>query len=183
MEIVNGNLYAHNTYGSGSWWLRQNGTWVSTTAPSSGSSSSGGPYVLTNQNSGLALDVQYAATTAGTPVWQWPANGGRAQNWQITPTGDGYYYLTNPNSGMDLNVPGASTTPGVTLIIWPHTPGAANAEWAITSNGDGTFTLTNRNSGLDLDDQGGGTTAGTPVQQWPSNGTAAQKWKIPGFSP
>jgi hypothetical protein len=36
MEIVNGSLYAHNTYGAGSWWLRQNGTWVNVgpTAPS-----------------------------------------------------------------------------------------------------------------------------------------------------
>jgi len=57
-----------------------------------------------------------------------------------------------------------------------------NAEWAITDNGDGTFTITNRNSGLDMDDQWSGTANGTPVQQWPSNGTAAQKWRIPGFN-
>jgi hypothetical protein len=144
--------------------------------------SSGGSYVLTNQDSSLALDVQYAGTTAGTPVWQYTPNGTVAQNWQITPTGDGFYYLTNPNSGMDLNVPGASTSPGTTLIIWTHTPGATNAEWSITHNSDGTFTLINRNSGLALDDQWGGTAVGTPVQQWTPNGTGAQKWSIPGFS-
>jgi hypothetical protein len=110
-------------------------------------------------------------------------NGTGAQSWQLNPTGDGYYYLTNTHSGMDLNVPGASTSPGVQLIIWPHTPGATNAQWKITSTGDGYFYLTNRNSGLDLDVRGAGTAAGTPVQQWPANGTGAQKWKIPGFTP
>ncbi|HVR82749.1 MAG TPA: RICIN domain-containing protein [Planctomycetota bacterium] len=139
-------------------------------------------YGLTNQNGGMALDVQYSGTTAGTPVWGYTPNGSSAQTWQISPTGDGYYYLTNPNSGMDLNVPGASTQAGVQLIIWTHTPGATNAEWAIRQNSDGTFTLINRNSGLVLDVQGGGTAAGTPVVQSTPTGATSQEWAIPGLT-
>jgi hypothetical protein len=138
--------------------------------------------VITNQNSGMALDVQGAGTDPGTIVWQYTPNGGVAQNWQITPVGDGNYYVTNPNSGMDLNVAGASMDPGAQLIIWPRTPGALNAEWQITSNPNGTFTLTSAQSGLVLDVQGGSTDSGTPVVQMPANGSASQEWNIPGFA-
>jgi hypothetical protein len=55
MEIVNGSLYAHNTYGAGGWYLRQNGTWVNTgtTAPSSPSLSPDGSVIYAGQGGSL----------------------------------------------------------------------------------------------------------------------------------
>lgn len=38
-------------------------------------------YTVQNVNSGLMLDVQWGSTSAGAPIWQWPANGGAAQKW------------------------------------------------------------------------------------------------------
>jgi hypothetical protein len=38
---------------------------------------------ILNENSKKCLDVQWNNQVAGTPVWQWPCNGGDAQTWRI----------------------------------------------------------------------------------------------------
>src|SRR5438067_1213798 len=50
---------------------------------------SGSVYVLTNPNSGKALDVTGAGTADGTNVEIWTKNGTAAQNWQINKNADG----------------------------------------------------------------------------------------------
>ncbi len=62
-----------------------------------------GGYEITNQNSGMQLDVAGgpAATmdVDGSGVLQWPYWGGTNEIWQVTPTGDGYYEIQPVNSG------------------------------------------------------------------------------------
>jgi beta-glucanase (GH16 family) len=190
LAISNGNLYAFNQV-DGHWWLRQNDTWVDFgTAPppfpaSSPPLPSGSGLTLTNQASGMDLNVLEASKASWAEVIQWPHTPGATNaQWQLTPTGDGYYYITNVNSGMDLNVPEASTAAWTTLIQYPHTPGATNAEWKITSTGAGSFYVTNRNSGMDLNDPEASTSAGTQMIQYPHTpGATNAEWLIPGFTP
>jgi hypothetical protein len=152
-----------------------------------GTSSGGGSgsYVLTNQYSGMDLNVLGASTAAEAQVIQWPHTlGATSAQWRLSPTGDGYYYITNVNSGMDLNVPKASTSADTGLIQYPHTPGAANAEWKITATGSGSFYVTNRNSGMDVNDPHASTSAGTQMVQYPHTpGASNAEWQIPGFTP
>ena len=71
------------------------GTWsAGASLPSSG------VHVLTNQNSGMAMDVAGASTAAGALVIQWPANGGTNQEWTLQPTGGNIFTVRNVNSGM-----------------------------------------------------------------------------------
>ncbi|WP_204026682.1 RICIN domain-containing protein, partial [Micromonospora andamanensis] len=50
-------------------------------------------YVLTNRNSGKALDVYNQATSDGARITQWARNDGNWQQWQFVDSGGGYYRL------------------------------------------------------------------------------------------
>ncbi|WP_283658009.1 RICIN domain-containing protein [Paenibacillus sp. RC343] len=43
----------------------------------------GGYLVLVNRNSGLTMDVNQGAVTAGAAVNQWADNGGSNQQWNL----------------------------------------------------------------------------------------------------
>ena len=45
-----------------------------------------GIYTLISKNSGLALDVDACATTAGANVQQWQWLGGDCQRWRLQPS-------------------------------------------------------------------------------------------------
>lgn len=48
-------------------------------------------YVITNVNSGKAIDVSGSRTADKTKIQQWSRNGAKAQKWFIRSSGDGYY--------------------------------------------------------------------------------------------
>lgn len=130
-----------------------------------------GTYTLTNAGSGQLMDASGAGTADGTPVIQWPANGGTNQHWTLTATGDGYYTVTGAAGGKALDLPYQTTWPGTQLQLW--TPnGGTNQQWLIAPSDNGTYTLESRRSG----DRVG--TSGAPVVQQPASGTTAQQWRL-----
>ena len=46
-----------------------------------------GTYELVNHNSGDLIDASGGATADGTPIVQWPANGGANQQWSLVKVG------------------------------------------------------------------------------------------------
>jgi hypothetical protein len=152
------------------------GTWsASASLPPSGTR------VLTNQNSGMAMDVAGASKTAGALVIQWPANGGANQEWTLQPVSGNVFTVHNANSGLCLDVPGSSATEGVQLDQGTCN-GRAGQEWAFEAVGsyqsasDADFVLASMNSGMTAEVKGNSTASHAQVDQWPSNGGANQVW-------
>lgn len=94
-----------------------------------------GYVTLTSVDSGKMLDVQWGATTGGTPIWLWSANGGNAQQWQIQYTGNfpygDYYKIVSRQSGLvlDLN----SSTPAIgTGVIQNAYNGNSTQHWVVS---------------------------------------------------
>jgi hypothetical protein len=136
---------------------------------------SGATYVVRNDNSGKALDVEAAGTGDGTNVHQWTYGGGENQQWVVTDLDNGYYKLEAAHSGKALDVEAAGTGDGANVHQWTY-GGGENQQWAIDANGDGTYTLTARHSGKVLEVEGGSTDDGANVQQWTDAGAANQRW-------
>jgi len=144
----------------------------------------GNCYTIEEVESGLLLDVQYAGTSPGTRVWQYPGNGTAAQLWQMISTGDGdgSFYLQSKLSGLVLDIQYASDANGAPLQVWTLNGTAAqkfysNTVTPVVSNGSHTL-ATALNTSLALDVQWAGTTAGTPLWLYTGNGTNAQKFQF-----
>jgi len=112
-----------------------------------------GTYTVTKGAGTLVWDDPGFATSAGTNVVLWPANGGRNQEWTFTAVGNGYYTITNESNGLVLDDPGSSKVSGQKLIQWTSN-GGTNQHWLLTNSGSG-YTITNRSSALLVDDAAG----------------------------
>ncbi|MDH6575979.1 RICIN domain-containing protein [Kitasatospora sp. MAP5-34] len=136
-----------------------------------------GTYRLVNANSGQLLDASDQGTADGTPLIQWPSNGGANQQWQLKSTGDGYYTITGVASGKALDVPNASAVPGTQLDLWA-TNGGSNQQWLVVPSGGGRYTLEARSDGQLVDVSGASLTLGAKVIQWPADQGANQNWQL-----
>ncbi|MFI1363962.1 RICIN domain-containing protein [Streptomyces griseochromogenes] len=136
-----------------------------------------GTYNLVNVNSGMLLDAADEGTSDGTPIIQWPANGGANQKWTLTANADGYYTITNVGSDKTLDVPAETMLPGTQLDLWGAN-GGTNQQWAVTPSTNGAYTIESRNSGHLVDVSGASTSQNTPVIQWNPNGGSNQQWKL-----
>jgi phospholipase C len=90
------------------------------------------PYNLTRA-SGMRLDVQYAGTAIGTPLWQYPPNETEAQRFRFEDAGDGFVYIrTLAGLYVTVNAPsGASAGTGAALSLkqdLKHEPGSQGAQ-------------------------------------------------------
>jgi hypothetical protein len=134
-----------------------------------------GNHQIVNGNSGLALEVDLAATTNGASVSQWVWNGGAAQQWALSNLGNGYYEIINEKSGLVLEVTGASSASHAAINqgIWN---GGNSQQWAISNLTNDFYQILNRNSGLTLEVSSFSTNNGGYVDQWPWNGGANQEW-------
>jgi beta-galactosidase len=132
-------------------------------------------YQLVNRNSGKALDVNGASTTAGAITVQETISSGYDEQWSLMATGS-YYYIVNRNSGLVLDVNGASKTAGASVIQWTNN-GGTNQQWSLTATGS-YYYIVNRNSGMVLDVNGASTANGGTVIQWTNNGGTNQQWSL-----
>ncbi|AEW98041.1 Glycoside hydrolase family 59 [Streptantibioticus cattleyicolor NRRL 8057 = DSM 46488] len=136
-----------------------------------------GTYRLVSRNSGQVLDAKGAGTADGTPVIQWPDNGGANQEWRLTATGDGYYTLTGVGSGKALDVPDHTTVAGTQLDL--RTPDGTTAQqWLVVPARDGYYTVESRDTAELADVDGAATTQGASVIQWPADGGTNQQWQL-----
>ncbi|MFC9916525.1 glycoside hydrolase family 27 protein [Streptomyces sp. NPDC127197] len=121
---------------------------------------------LRGTGSGRCLDVDLAATAAGTKTLIWDCHTAANQLWTTWAGGEIRVY-----GDKCLDASGQGTTNGTPVIIWPCN-GQNNQKWTVGSDGS----IRNVHAGLCLDVNGAGTANGTPVILWTCNGQNNQKW-------
>ncbi|HEX3622267.1 MAG TPA: RICIN domain-containing protein [Acidimicrobiales bacterium] len=128
-------------------------------------------------HTGKNLDINFVSLDRGAQAIQWPANGGKNQQWRFIPVGPNVYNIQVQHSGMMLDVEGASKDPGARVIQWPAN-GGVNQQWKLVPVGTtGAFNFVAQHSGLVLDVAGVSRDDGAPIIQWPANGGLNQQWK------
>ena len=147
---------------------------------------SDGTYVITNINSGLALDVAGALKTDGTNVQQYPViNNDNAQRWYVCDGGNGLYYLKCKCSGKYLDVKSSGRANGTNVHQWGYNNGTPNQKFYLVPYGEiGTITTkiadgyyvirASANNAYALDCQGNKTSNNTNIQLYSSYQGPAQ---------
>jgi hypothetical protein len=136
-----------------------------------------GTYKLVSQKSGLALDASGGGTANGTPLVQWPYNGGNNQRWTLASLGSGQYRLTGVASGRTINVEGASLNNGAGVILYDWR-NENNAKFTLVNNGMGYYSLRFVHSGKAMTVLGASTAAGASIIQYDYNGGWNARWRF-----
>ena len=147
-------------------WLQ----WV----PASKPNNIAGLHVITNQQTGMAIDS--AGTFGnGNSVIQWGANGGQNQRWLLSQNSDSSWNIVSTSTWQALDS-GGSTTQNATAIQWqPSRDG--NQRWWIDQQSNGNYKIWNQATSLALDSSSS-TENGYPLTQWDWNGGAQQLWVL-----
>ena len=121
---------------------------------------------LRGTGSGRCLDVDRAATAAGSATLIWDCHTAANQLWTTWAGGEIRVY-----GDKCLDASNQGTTDGTRVVIWPCN-GQNNQKWTRQTDGS----IRNVHAGLCLDAQQAGTANGTPVVLWTCNGQNNQKW-------
>ncbi|MEU9044836.1 ricin-type beta-trefoil lectin domain protein [Kitasatospora sp. NPDC048343] len=121
---------------------------------------------LRGTGSGRCLDVDRAATTAGTTALIWDCHTAANQLWTTWAGGEIRVY-----GDKCLDASNQGTTDGTKVVIWPCN-GQDNQKWTVQTDGS----IRNVHAGLCLDADHAGTVDGTPVILWTCTGQNNQKW-------
>lgn len=143
---------------------------------SSGAGPAAGTYEISNDNSGLAMEVNGWSTSDGGIVDQWSWGDNQAnQEWTLSYLNNGLYQLTNVNSSKVLDAVNKGTTDGTKMQQWSNLSGS-NQEYVIRQTPDGYYLLVNSNAGLAVEVPGFSDSNGTQLDLWGINGGSNQKW-------
>ncbi|OUD04272.1 glycoside hydrolase family 27 protein [Streptomyces swartbergensis] len=121
---------------------------------------------LRGGGSGRCLDVDGAATAAGSKTLLWDCHTAANQLWTTWAGGEIRVY-----GDKCLDASGQGTTNGTPVVIWPCN-GQNNQKWTMRADGS----IRNVHAGLCLDANEAGSANGTPVILWTCNGQNNQKW-------
>ena len=143
---------------------------------------SDGSYVITNVNSGKALDVLNAVPGNSAVVQQYEPNGTAAQRWFIRDANPGYY-LQSALGNWVLDLAGAATANGTAIALYE--PNGTNAQRFLLSSVDAGIPVNTTvkiasaiNGNLVMDIVGGATGNNVAVQLYGWNDTDAQKYRF-----
>lgn len=143
---------------------------------------SDGSYVITNVNSGKALDVLNAVPGNSAVVQQYEPNGSAAQRWFIRDANPGYY-LQSALGNWVLDLAGAATANGTAIALYE--PNGTNAQRFLLSSVDVGIPVNTTvkiasaiNNKLVMDIAGGATANKVAVQLYGWNDTDAQKYRF-----
>jgi predicted alpha-1,6-mannanase (GH76 family) len=139
-----------------------------------------GTYIVTNVNSGMAIDDPGSSKTDGKDMQQYTVNNGTNQQWNVTNLGNNVITLTNVSSGQLLDVAAASRSNGALVDQYPSNNGN-NQKWQVLYLGGGVYTLTSINSGLALDVKGASKSTGAAIDQYPYETNTWQQWKFTSY--
>jgi lysophospholipase L1-like esterase len=134
-------------------------------------------YVITNEHSGLAVDIQARSTTNGAQAVLWTRNDAANQQFRFVDAGGGYYRIEARHSGLVLDVNAKSTANGADIVQWSSN-GGTNQQWQLNEQSNGSYEIVNRNSGKALDNWEGATEPGSRVSQYDRTGSAVQRWRL-----
>lgn len=137
-------------------------------------------YVVTVQNTSLALDIAGGTMASGTNVRIHTANGTEAQRWMFVPMPEfesgGIYELRSLlKTSMAVDV--ASDTQGANVQLMAADD-SNSQKFYLTEEDEDHWSILNVSSGMYVDVKGGASAVGTNVQQWPDNDGRAQRWLI-----
>lgn len=143
---------------------------------------SDGSYVITNVNSGKALDVLNAVPGNSAVVQQYEPNGTAAQRWFIRDANPGYY-LQSALGNWVLDLAGAATANGTAIALYE--PNGTNAQRFLLSSVNAGIPVNTTvkiasaiNSNLVMDIAGGATGNNVAVQLYGWNDTDARKYRF-----
>lgn len=143
---------------------------------------SDGSYVITNVNSGKALDVLNAMPGNSAVVQQYELNGSAAQRWFIRDANPGYY-LQSALGNWVLDLAGAATANGTAIALYE--PNGTNAQRFLLSSADAGIPINTTvkiasaiNNKLVMDIAGGATANKVAVQLYGWNDNDAQKYRF-----
>ncbi|KAI1273924.1 glycoside hydrolase family 76 protein [Xylaria sp. FL0933] len=132
-----------------------------------------GIHIITNQDTGLAIDSG-GTFGNGNSVIQWGPNGGKSQQWQLTQNSDTSWNIVSLDTWQALDCPGGSNEQNLAMVQW-HPNRGSNQRWWIDQQSDGSYKIWNQQSSLALDGASS-TNNGAPLVQWGWNGGSQQRW-------
>ena len=141
---------------------------------------SGNIYYIKNKNSGLYLQVENNASSAGANVIQSKGTGAVGQRWILEQNNrTGYYRLhpaTDMTGGISLDVVNGSSAPGTNIQIYTNN-GLSAQNFSLIPSGDG-YAICTEVSGFSscLDVLNFSKDSGANVIEYPNNGTDNQIW-------
>jgi hypothetical protein len=147
-------------------------------ASSAGADVASGEFYLTNNPTGLCMDVAGGVAVPGAMVRSWTCNYSSAQNWYYD-----YSYSTVRFSADDdycLDIWQGGTSEGTPVDLWPCT-NAANQLWTFFELPDGTLLLQNPATGLCLNVPGQNPNEGQQLWLWNCYPDPMQSWNIHYF--
>ena len=143
---------------------------------------SDGSYVITNVNSGKALDVLNAMPGNFAVVQQYEPNGSAAQRWFIRNANPGYY-LQSALGNWVLDLAGAATANGTAIALYE--PNGTNAQRFLLSSVDTGIPVNTTvkiasavNNNLVMDVVNASTANAVAIQLYGWNDTDAQKYRF-----
>ena len=144
------------------WWV-----------PASQPSDVGGLHVITNSQTGMAIDSM-GTFGSGESVNQWQTTGSLNQRWLLSQNSDTSWNIISTSTWQALDCPGGQTTDDLGMIQWQPTRNS-NQRWWIDEQSDGTYKIWNQESQKVLDGASA-TNNGAALVQWDWNGGAQQRW-------
>ncbi|HEY1670196.1 MAG TPA: arabinofuranosidase catalytic domain-containing protein [Trebonia sp.] len=136
----------------------------------------GAQYVISNVNSGTAVQPDNCATANGTRTELWTSGATGCQKWTFTSAGNGHYIITNVSSGTVLDSVNCGILDGTLTDLWAPL-GNSCQEWDVTPAG-GHYTISNVGNGMVLDALDCETANGTVVRQWAQLDNTCQQWDL-----
>jgi len=143
----------------------------------------GTPFNIVNQNSGLCIGASAQGTANGTVLQMYTCANGTyssqlSQEWSFTSASSGFYEIADANATAETwNVVGNGTTSGSLMQIWSYS-GNANEEFDPESLANGYYRFVGQGSGLCLDVPGNSTANSVQLDIYTCNGTTAQAFKL-----
>jgi len=143
-----------------------------------GGSIADGTYKIIARHSGLAMEVQGAATGNGSQIDQYTYFGNNHQRWTVTNRGNNQYSIIGVQSGRAIDISNASTANGTKVQLYDYW-GGSNQKFTFTATSGGYYRITPTHAtGSCLDVAGVSTSPGALVHLWTYGGGNNQQWAL-----
>lgn len=135
----------------------------------------GSTYIVSNQKSGLALNIPGNTPVHGTGLQQGTVTGGPAQKWKFNDLGNNVWTITNPGNQLAWDDTGWSTTVGTMVEQWDYN-GLPVQQFKLRPVGNGAWKFINVNSLLPVAVTNASLSPGAAIVLWTNTATAEQNW-------
>ena len=143
----------------------------------------GSTYTVSNQKSGLALDIPGNTALHGTGLQQANVNGGPAQKWKFNDLGNNVWTVINPENQLAWDDTGWNTNAGTMLEQWDYN-GLPVQQFKLRPVGNGAWKFINVNANLPVSVTNASLSPGAGVILWTNNTAPEQNWfpSLPGVT-